>query len=68
MTKIPGTLRSIIVVMILTGTSVISRSQETDTIIPVEKDPYKLLRKIDLKNISDAGFNLWQDKFSGHWA
>jgi hypothetical protein len=68
MTKIPGTFRSIIMMMILTCASIISRSQDTDTIVPVKKDPYKLLRKIDLKNISDPGYNLWRDEFSGHWA
>lgn len=43
-------------------------SQATDTIVPSGKDPVKLLRKIDIHEISKQGFNFWQDKFSGHWA
>ncbi len=40
-------------------------SQATDTIVPVEQDPGKILRKIDIRK---TGFNFWQDKFEGHWA
>lgn len=43
-------------------------SQETDTIIPIEGNPERILRKIDIRNIAQNGFNFWQDKFSGHWA
>lgn len=43
-------------------------AQEKDTIIPIQKDPEKILKKIDIKSITKNGFNFWQDKFSGHWA
>lgn len=43
-------------------------AQETDTIIPINKDPEKILSKIDVRDITRNGFNFWQDKFSGHWA
>lgn len=43
-------------------------AQVTDSIIPIQEDPEKLLRKIDIKSITRNGFNFWQDKFSGHWA
>ncbi len=43
-------------------------AQETDTIIPIQQDPEKILRKIHVKSITRNGFNFWQDKFSGHWA
>jgi hypothetical protein len=43
-------------------------AQETDTIIPINEDPEKILRKIDLKGVAVHGFNFWRDKFSGHWA
>lgn len=45
-----------------------SVAQVTDSIVPVQEDPEKLLRKIDVKSITRNGFNFWQDKFSGHWA
>jgi len=43
-------------------------AQETDTIIPIDKDPEKILRKIDIREIARDGLNFWQDKFTGHWA
>jgi hypothetical protein len=43
-------------------------SQEPDTIIPVKQNPEKLLRKIDVRKITQNGFNFWYDDFSGHWA
>jgi len=43
-------------------------AQETDTIIPIDEDPEKVLRKIDIRGIAQNGFNFWQDKFTGHWA
>ncbi|MBW6533404.1 MAG: outer membrane beta-barrel protein [Mariniphaga sp.] len=41
---------------------------QNDTIVPVDKDPEKLLRKINLRELADGGFNFWQDDFSGNWA
>lgn len=41
---------------------------QNDTIIPVDEDPEKLLRKINIREFTDEGFNFWYDDFSGHWA
>lgn len=43
-------------------------AQTADTIVPVNKDPEKILRKIDIRDVTRNGINFWQDKFSGHWA
>jgi len=43
-------------------------AQQTDTIIPIDDNQEKILRKIDIRRIASNGFNFWQDKFSGHWA
>jgi hypothetical protein len=43
-------------------------SQVNDTIIPADKDPDKILKRIDFQKITKEGFNFWQDEFSGHWA
>ncbi len=43
-------------------------AQETDTIVPINENPEKILRKIDIRGITRNGFNFWQDKFAGHWA
>ncbi len=44
------------------------QAQATDSIVPIKKDPEKILRKIDIREITQNGFNFWQDDFSGHWA
>lgn len=44
------------------------QAQETDSIIPIKKDPEKILKKIDIREITQHGFNFWQDDFSGHWS
>lgn len=41
---------------------------QNDTIVPIDKDPEKLLRKINIREFTDDGFNFWYDDFSGHWA
>ena len=41
---------------------------QTDTIVPVDKNPEKILRKIDIRELTRHGFNFWQDDFSGNWA
>lgn len=41
------------------------KSQSTDTIVPVDQDPRKILRKIDVRKME---FNFWQDKFEGHFS
>jgi hypothetical protein len=43
-------------------------SQERDSIISLDGNPEKILRKIDVRRITNSGFNFWQDNFSGHWA
>ena len=42
-------------------------AQVTDSIVPINEDPEKILRKIKIAKLED-GFNFWQDDFSGHWA
>jgi hypothetical protein len=43
------------------------KAQVTDTIVPVNEDPEKLLKRLKIGKLED-GFNFWQDNFSGHWA
>ena len=57
-----------ILLIIFTGFSKNALAQEMDSIVPVNKKPEKILRKIDARKIAQDGFNFWKDKFSGHWA
>ncbi|PIF05322.1 MAG: hypothetical protein CSA36_07310 [Draconibacterium sp.] len=43
-------------------------AQQSDSIVPIKKDPEVLLRKINIKSVTKHGFNFWQDDFTGHWA
>lgn len=43
------------------------KAQEPDSIVPVNENPEKLLKRLKIGKIED-GFNFWQDNFSGHWA
>ena len=57
--------------LLLTGLIFLARnsySQENDTIVPLREDPHRILRKMDIRQLSNNGFNFWQDKFSGNWA
>ena len=67
--KINKYILKLIAAFILLGYTVqFLSAQETDTIIPIDKNPEKILRKIDARKIAQSGFNFWQDKFTGHWA
>lgn len=57
-----------ILFFLLVGISGFSGAQETDSIVPINQDPIKILRKIDVRKITQNGFNFWHDDFTGHWA
>jgi hypothetical protein len=39
---------------------------QNDTIVPVDKDPEEILKDLDLRKYTR--FNIWNDRFSGHWS
>ncbi|QGY44362.1 outer membrane beta-barrel protein [Maribellus comscasis] len=61
-------LFQITILFVLFGNVKKIQAQETDSIIPIQEDPEKILRKIDISEITQHGFNFWQDDFIGHWA
>lgn len=58
-------VQTLILLILLLGNNLPGWSQQADTIIPVDKNPKKILRKIDIRKM---GFNFWEDNFEGHWA
>lgn len=44
------------------------QAQTLDSIVVIKKDPEKILKRIDLRSVTQNGFNFWKDDFSGHWA
>lgn len=45
-----------------------SWSQKNDSIVPVEQNPKKILRKIDIQKLNKNNFYFWEDTFTAHWA
>lgn len=43
-------------------------AQIVDSTVVVHQKPETLLRRINIQNITQNGFNIWKDKFTGHWA
>ena len=41
---------------------------QTDTIIPIKKDPEELLAKTKVRVFTGEGFNFFEDRFEGHFA
>lgn len=71
--KLPLKTTSIIVrlilwVILISGSVTDLWSQQSDTIVPMQKDPEKILRKIDIRKMNQMGFNFWQENFKGNWA
>lgn len=72
-TKFPSEIKLFILPIFLTllflvGAVSVSLSQENDTIVPVRTNPEKLLRDIDVRDITRNGLTPWKTKFSGHFA
>lgn len=58
----------LLLLLILAGMAFAAKSQQQDTIVPIDKDPEKILREINPKEITNGGFNFWQDNFTGHFS
>lgn len=43
-------------------------SQTADTLNVIREKPEKLLKNLRIQNVTQGGFNFWDDDFSGHWA
>ena len=43
-------------------------AQGVDSSMVIHQKPETLLRRINIQNITQNGFNIWKDKFTGHWA
>ena len=66
--RINKRIKSFIFALVLVIIILEAKAQPVDSIVPYIKNPEKVLRKIDLRSITQSGFNFWKDKFSGHWS
>lgn len=58
---------AVLLVVFFTDISILN-AQTNDTIQVIDKNPEKLLKRIDITDVTKNGINFWQDDFSGHWA
>jgi hypothetical protein len=56
----------IVLFMVVSGFS--ASSQMPDSISVINEKPEKLLKNLRIQDVTQGGFNFWQDDFSGHWA
>lgn len=61
-------LRILLAIVCVVCFSFVSFSQETDHIVPIRKNPEKILKNIDVSEITRNGLTPWKNKFSGHYA
>lgn len=61
-------LNRLILVFSVLAVCYCSLAQESDTIVPLTKDPEKILRNITIGDITRNGLGMWPSKFSGHFA
>jgi hypothetical protein len=57
-----------LLILLIIYTSLPSIAQLPDSINVFRENPEKRLRNLRIQNVTNGGFNFWNDDFSGHWA
>ena len=55
-------------ILLATFASLLAFSQENDSIIVVQSPTGRLSGLIDVQDLTNEGYNYWDDKFEGHWS
>jgi len=55
-------------ILLATFVSLLAFSQENDSIIVVQSQTGRLSNLIDVQDLTNEGYNYWDDKFEGHWS
>jgi hypothetical protein len=55
-------------IILATFASILAFSQENDSIIVVQSPTGRLSGLIDVQDLTNEGYNYWDDKFEGHWS
>ncbi|MDD2380325.1 MAG: hypothetical protein WCY58_01815 [Mariniphaga sp.] len=66
--NIPPRNKLMIIPFVVFSLFTLTLQAQKDSIVPFEKNPEKLLGKIDIRTLTNNGFNFWYDDFSGHWS
>lgn len=61
-------MKRIFLIFLATIASILAFSQENDSIIVVQSPTGRLSGLIDVQDLTNEGYNYWDDKFEGHWS
>jgi len=61
-------MKYILLIFLISITSLLAFSQENDSTIVVQSQKGRLSGLIDIQDLTNEGFNYWDEKFEGHWS
>jgi len=61
-------MKRIFLIFLAAVASLLAFSQENDSIIVVQSRAGRLSGLIDVQDLTNEGYNYWDDKFEGHWS
>jgi len=61
-------MKRIFFILLVSIATLLAFSQENDSIIVVQSPAGRLSGLIDVQDLTNEGYNYWDDKFEGHWS
>lgn len=61
-------MKFIVLIFLATINTFLSSAQENDSIIVVQSPKGRLSGLIDVQDLTNEGYNYWNEKFEGHWS
>jgi len=61
-------MKHLLLLFLLSIASLLASAQENDSIIVVQSPSSRLSGLIDVQDLTNEGFNYWDEKFEGHWS
>lgn len=61
-------MKNLFFILLASFVSLLAFAQENDSIIVVQSPKGRLSGLIDVQDLTNEGYNYWDDKFDGHWS
>lgn len=61
-------MKHLFFILLVSFASLLTSAQENDSIIVLQSPKGRLSGLIDVQNLTNEGYNYWDEKFEGHWA
>lgn len=61
-------MKYLFLILLASFTSFLASAQENDSIIVVQSPSGRLSSLIDVQDLTNEGYNYWDEKFEGHWS